>query len=147
LGLAAATAFTDAVALGQGAAEADALAEAAGSGADVEPAGTGADVEVPVSGANVEVPVSGADVEVPVSGANVDASAAGEAQLASADWLTCDTWPPLDTAIKTPRVTASATGMAIGTATRSLRLIRQRRRHADRCRVGMQSTSIFRFLS
>jgi hypothetical protein len=117
------------------------------SGADVEVPVSGADVEVPVSGAAVEVPVSGAAVEVPVSGVDVDASAAGEAQLASADWLTCDTWPPLDTTIKTPRVTANTTGMAIGTATRSLRLIGQRRRHADRCRVGMQSTSIFRFLS
>jgi len=74
------------------------------------------------------------------------ADADGDAQVPSADSRTPGTLPS-DDAMTMPRIRASATGMAMGTATRSLRLLRQRRRHADRCRVGMQSTSIFKVLS
>jgi len=69
--------------------------------------------------------------------AAADATAPGEAQLASAALLTCESKPSV-AATMAPIATASATGMAIGTAMRAVLL----RRHADRCLVGMQSTSM-----
>ncbi|HEX7162025.1 MAG TPA: hypothetical protein VF223_12405 [Trebonia sp.] len=69
--------------------------------------------------------------------AAADATAPGEAQLASAALSTCESRPSV-AATMAPIATASATGMATGTAMRAVLL----RRHADRCLVGMQSTSM-----
>jgi hypothetical protein len=46
------------------------------------------------------------------------------------------------TAMIAPTTTASATGMPMVTAVRRLARLSCRRRHADRCLVGMQSTSV-----
>jgi hypothetical protein len=69
--------------------------------------------------------------------AAAEATAPGEAQLASAALLTCVSKPSV-AATMAPTATASATGMATGTAMRAALL----RRRADRCLVGMQSTSM-----
>jgi hypothetical protein len=58
-----------------------------------------------------------------------------------ADWLMVVTGPP-DTARKIPRVSPNAIGMARGTAMRAARLFLPRRRHADRCPLSIQSTSM-----
>jgi hypothetical protein len=137
----------DEVVLGHGTAEAgaDAVSPAgadAGADADaVPPAGAdaGADADaVPPAGAD-----AGADAD---AGAGVPAvppaGADAEAQSDSADWLTLVLLLPPATAMMTPATTASATGMASGIATRDSRPSSRRRRHADRCLDGMQSTSM-----
>jgi hypothetical protein len=58
-----------------------------------------------------------------------------------ADWLMVVTGPP-DTARMIPRVSPNAIGMARGTAMRAARLFLPRRRHADRCPLSIQSTSM-----
>ncbi|HTQ92320.1 MAG TPA: hypothetical protein VMK84_22785 [Streptosporangiaceae bacterium] len=103
------------------------LALAAGQGA--------ADADAPAAGALAAGTTAG--------DAAADAAAAdGEAQLAIADWLMFVTWLPPPAAMTTPSIAASATGMARGTAMRVSRPPGRRRCHADRCLVGMQSTSI-----
>jgi hypothetical protein len=67
-------------------------------------------------------------------------NAAGEAQL-SAELLTCVVKPSVK-AMAPPTTTASATGMAMVTAVRRLAWLLCRRRYADRCLFGMQSTSM-----
>jgi hypothetical protein len=67
-------------------------------------------------------------------------NAAGEAQL-SAELLTCVVKPSVK-ATAPPTTTASATGMAMVTAVRRLAWLLCRRRYADRCLFGMQSTSM-----
>jgi hypothetical protein len=67
-------------------------------------------------------------------------NAAGEAQL-SAELLTCVVKPSVN-ATAPPTTTASATGMAMVTAVRRLAWLPCRRRYADRCLFGMQSTSM-----
>jgi hypothetical protein len=99
-----------------------------------------------VGAAEPEAAVAGAVVAVAdpavVGAAEPDApDAAGEAQLASAESLTCE-GRPLETATRAPTVTASATGMPMVTALRRLAMLSCRRRHADRCLLGMQSTSM-----
>src|SRR4051794_1488795 len=59
-----------------------------------------------------------------------------------ADWLIDVACPLFDTAMKIPRATPSATGMARGTATRAARLRWLRRRVTDRCPVSIKSTSM-----
>jgi hypothetical protein len=51
------------------------------------------------------------------------------------------TGPP-ETARMIPRVSPNAIGMARGTAMRAARLFLPRRRHADRCPLSIQSTSM-----
>jgi hypothetical protein len=121
LGLAVATTLVLAVALGHGAADALADAEAGAAG---------------LAGAAALAGAAGL-----AGTAETDADAEGEAQLASADWLTFVAWFPPATAMTTPRIAANATGMARGTAMRPSRPP-GRRCLADRCLVGMQSTSI-----
>jgi hypothetical protein len=58
-----------------------------------------------------------------------------------ADWLMVVTGPP-ETARMIPRVSPNAIGMARGTAMRAARLLLPRRRHADRCPLSIQSTSM-----
>ena len=65
----------------------------------------------------------------------------GEAHAPVADWLIVVTGPP-DTARMIPRVSPNAIGMARGTAMRAARLFLPRRRHADRCPLSIQSTSM-----
>jgi hypothetical protein len=59
----------------------------------------------------------------------------------AADWLIVVALPP-ETARMTPRVRPNAIGMARGTAMRAARLLLPRRRHADRCPLSIQSTSM-----
>jgi len=49
---------------------------------------------------------------------------------------------PPETARMIPRVRPNAIGMARGTAIRAARLLLLRRRHADRCPLSIQSTSM-----
>jgi hypothetical protein len=85
-------------------------------------------------------------------GAAADAMAAPEATapealadgLADAPMADCwifETLPP-DIARMIPRVKPIAIGMARGTAIRTARLLRPRRRHADLCPLSIQSTSM-----
>jgi hypothetical protein len=67
--------------------------------------------------------------------------AAAEAHEPRADCATVVALPP-ETAMMIPRVRPSATGMARGTAIRAARLLLLRRRHADRCPLSIQSTSM-----
>jgi hypothetical protein len=67
--------------------------------------------------------------------------AAAEAHEPMADCATVVVSPP-ETAMMIPRVRPSATGMARGTAIRAARLLLLRRRHADRCPLSIQSTSM-----
>ena len=106
------------------------LALAAGQGA--------ADADVLAAGAAEAGALAAGAADADAAAADAD----GEAQLAIADWLTFVTWLPPATAITTPSIAASATGMARGTAMRVSRPPGRRRCHADRCLVGMQSTSI-----
>jgi hypothetical protein len=69
------------------------------------------------------------------------ALAAAEAHEPMADCATVVVLPP-ETAMMIPRVRPSATGMARGTAIRAARLLLLRRRHADRCPLSIQSTSM-----
>jgi hypothetical protein len=69
------------------------------------------------------------------------ALAAAEAHEPMADCATVVVLPP-ETAMMTPRVRPSATGMARGTAIRAARLLLLRRRHADLCPLSIQSTSM-----
>src|SRR5579859_5228581 len=69
------------------------------------------------------------------------ALAEGEAHAPVADWLMVVTGPP-ETARMIPRVSPNAIGMARGTAMRAARLLLPRRRHADRCPLSIQSTSM-----
>jgi hypothetical protein len=64
-----------------------------------------------------------------------------EAHAPVADWLMVVTGPP-ETARMIPRVSPNAIGMARGTAMRAARLFLPRRRHADRCPLSIQSTSM-----
>jgi hypothetical protein len=76
-----------------------------------------------------------------------DAAAAAEAlpdglaDAPRADWAICVVLPP-EIARMIPRVRPNATGMARGTARRAARLLPPRRRHADRCPLSIQSTSM-----
>src|ERR1700722_15598482 len=139
-------------------AAAAALASAVGSLAVAVALEHGAAVAVPVSAGAVAVSVSAGAVAVLVpvaaavaasvsAGAVVvsvaagPANAAAEAQIASAESLT----RPVRlcaTATTAPTATTSATGMAMVTAIRRLAWFVCRRRHADRCLLGMQSTSM-----
>jgi hypothetical protein len=65
----------------------------------------------------------------------------GEAHAPIADWLMVETGPP-ETARMIPRVSPNAIGIARGTAMRAARLFLPRRRHADRCPLSIQSTSM-----
>src|SRR5580700_6824871 len=65
----------------------------------------------------------------------------GEPHAPIADWLMVLTGPP-ETARMIPRVSPNAIGMARGTAMRAARLFLPRRRHADRCPLSIQSTSM-----
>src|SRR5436190_1887044 len=69
------------------------------------------------------------------------ALAAAEAHEPRADCAIVVELPP-ETAIMIPRVRPSAIGMARGTAIRAARLLLLRRRHADRCPLSIQSTSM-----
>jgi hypothetical protein len=94
----------------------------------------------------VEVVVVAVDVgsaDVGSAGADADAEALpdGLAEAPRADWKIFVVLPP-ETARIIPRVRPSAIGMARGTARRAARLRLPRRRHADRCPLSIQSTSI-----
>src|SRR6266851_386152 len=65
----------------------------------------------------------------------------GLAEAPRADWSICVVLPP-ETARMIPRVRPNAIGMARGTAIRAARLLPPRRRHADRCPLSIQSTSM-----
>ena len=65
----------------------------------------------------------------------------GEPQAPSDDWLMVVTGPP-ETARMIPRVSPNAIGIARGTAKRAARLFLPRRRHADRCPLSIESTSM-----
>jgi hypothetical protein len=65
----------------------------------------------------------------------------GEPHAPSADWLMVVTGPP-ETARISPRVSPKAIGIASGIAMRAARLFLLRRRHADRCPLSIQSTSM-----
>jgi hypothetical protein len=120
---------------GQGAgaaepAEAGALPLAAGAGALPLAAGAGA---LPLAAGAGALPLA--------AGAAPLALAAAEAQEPKADcWIVVVLLP--ETARTIPRVRPSAIGMARGTAIRAARLLPPRRRHADRCPLSIQYTSI-----
>ena len=65
----------------------------------------------------------------------------GLAEAPRADSATCVVLP-LETARMIPRVRPNAIGIARGTAIRAARLLLLRRRHADRCPLSIQSTSM-----
>src|SRR5712691_7342650 len=69
------------------------------------------------------------------------AATAGLAESPAAVWAMCVVLPP-ETARMIPRVRPNAIGTARGTATRAARLLPPRRRHADRCPLSIQSTSM-----
>jgi hypothetical protein len=75
------------------------------------------------------------------AGAGALPLAAADAHEPRADCATVVVLPP-ETAMMIPRVRPSATGMARGTAIRAARLLLVRRRHADRCPLSIQSTSM-----
>ena len=69
-----------------------------------------------------------------------EALADGLAEAPRADWSICVVLPP-ETARMIPSVSPNAIGMARGTARRAARLLPPRR-HADRCPLCIQSTSM-----
>ena len=73
--------------------------------------------------------------------ADPEALADGLADAPMADCWIFETLPP-DIARMIPRVRPNAIGMARGTAIRTARLLRPRRRHADLCPLSIQSTSM-----
>jgi hypothetical protein len=117
--VAGAAAEADADAAGHGAAEAEALA--AGAGALALAAATAGAGALALAAAT--------------AGALAAALALAEAHVPSADSATVVAVPPLEIAMTTPNVAASATGMARGTAYRDARLLR--RRGADRCSLSI----------
>ena len=80
--------------------------------------------------------------------AAADADALGEALACAprAVWLMFAERPPPENAMTPPTTSASATGMARGTAMRTTRLRFLRRRHADRWPETMGFTSVFALL-
>lgn len=70
-----------------------------------------------------------------------DALADGLAEAPRADWAIFVVFP-LETARMIPRVRPNAIGMARGIAIRAARFLLPRRRHADRCPLSIQSTSM-----
>jgi hypothetical protein len=82
--------------------------------------------------------VAGAEAEGDADG---DALPDGVAAAPSADWLIVAALFP-ETARTIPRVRPNAIGMARGTAIRAARPLLPRRRHADRCPLSIQSTSM-----
>src|SRR5271169_1339580 len=70
-----------------------------------------------------------------------EAPADGLAEAPMADCWIFETLPP-EIARMIPRVRPIAIGMARGTAIRTARLLRPRRRHADLCPLSIQSTSM-----
>jgi hypothetical protein len=77
----------------------------------------------------------------PVAVPDGEALADGLAEFPTAVWAMCVVLPP-ETARMIPRVRPNAIGMARGTAIRAARLLPPRRRHADRCPLSIQSTSM-----
>jgi hypothetical protein len=116
--VAGAEAEADADAAGHGAAEAAALPLAAGAGA----------LALAVAGAGALA------LAAATATALAGALALAEAHVPSADCVTVVA-PPPEIAMTTPKVAASATGMARGTAYRDARLLR--RRGADRCSLSI----------
>jgi hypothetical protein len=120
--VAGAEAEADADAAGHGAAEAAALPLAAGAGA----------LALAVAGAGALA--LAAATATALAGALAAALALALAHVPSADCVTVVA-PPFEIAMTTPKVAASATGMARGTAYRDARLLR--RRGADRCSLSI----------
>src|SRR5260370_31272536 len=82
-----------------------------------------------------------AAVDVGAGLADAEALPDGLAAAPRADWSIFVALPP-ETARMIPRVRPNAIGMARGTAIRAARLLLPRRRHADRCPLSIQSTSM-----
>ena len=80
-------------------------------------------------------------VGVAAAAAAAEALPDGLAEAPRADWAMCVVLP-LETARMIPRVRPNAIGMARGTAIRAALLLPPRRRHADRCPLSIQSTSM-----
>jgi hypothetical protein len=119
----------------------DADADADGQGtADAEAAAAGALPLAATAGAlalAAATAVAGAGalaLAAATAGALAAALALAEAHVPKADWVTVVA-PPFEIAMTTPKVAASATGMARGTAYRDARLLR--RRGADRCSLSI----------
>ena len=126
------------------AAVAPAAAAAAAAGPDADADGQGAaaaavDAGALTAAAGALALAAGAAWHPPAAGAA--ALAAAEAHEPMADCAIVVVLPP-ETAMKIPRVSPSATGMARGIAIRAARLLLPRRRHADRCPLSIQSTSM-----
>ena len=117
----------EADAAGQGAAEAEAEAAAAGALPLAAVAGAGA------LALAVATATAGAGA-LALAAATAGALALADAQVPIADSATLVA-PPPEIAMTTPRIAASATGMARGTAYRDARLFR--RRGADRCSLSI----------
>jgi hypothetical protein len=113
-------------------------AEPAAAGA--LPLAAGAGALALAAGAAALAPAAGAAGLPLAAGAAPLALAAAEAQAPKADCSTVVVLPP-ETARMIPRVRPSAIGMARGTAMRAARLF-PRRRHADRCPLSIQYTSM-----
>jgi len=129
--VAGAEADADADADGQGAAEAEAagaLPLATAAGALALAAATAGALAAATAGAGALA------LAAATAGALAAALALAEAQVPSADSATVVA-PPPEIAMTTPKVAASATGMARGTAYRDARLLR--RRGADRCSLSI----------
>jgi hypothetical protein len=124
--VAGAEAEADADAAGQGAAEAE--AEAAAAGALPLATAAGALALAATAGAGALALAAAGALAAAL------ALALAEAHVPSADSATVVA-PPFEIARTTPRIAASATGMARGTAYRDARLFR--RRGADRCSLSM----------
>ena len=108
--------------------------------AKVGAAGTAALAAVPV----LVLPDGQGEAEALAAAAGLPDTAGladGEPHAPIADWLMVVTGPP-ETARMIPRVSPNAIGMARGTAMRAARLFLPRRRHADRCPLSIQSTSM-----
>jgi hypothetical protein len=122
-------------------AEADADADAAGHGtAEAEAAAAGALPLATAAGAGalaLAAATAGAGalaLAAATAGALAAVLALADAHVPSADSATVVA-PPFEIAMTTPRIAASATGMARGTAYRDARLFR--RRGADRCSLSI----------
>jgi hypothetical protein len=114
-------------------------AAAAAAGADADAVGQGA-VLAAAALAGALAAAAGA-LAAGAAWLPLAAGAAAEAHEPRADCAILVVLPP-ETARMIPRVSPNAAGMASGIAIRAARLLLPRRRHADRCPLSIQSTSM-----
>jgi hypothetical protein len=130
-----------AVAAGEPEADGQGAGAAEPAEAGALPLATGAGALALAAGAAPLALAAGAAWLPLAAGAAPLALAAAETQEPNADCWIVVVLPP-EIARMIPRVRPSAIGMARGTAIRAARLLPPRRRHADRCPLSIQYTSM-----